>query len=88
MPSRTITPFETLDYLREFRIWAKTHGVTPIILHRKTGWSYQYCYSLVRGKKNEKFGYHSFGMILCAFGLEAMQYIINLAPEKLRALQK
>lgn len=86
MPSRTVTPFEELDLTRELRIWAKTHGITPILMHRKTGWSYQYCHALLRGKQT--FGYHSFGMILCAFGLEAMQYIIGLAPEKLSKLQE
>ena len=86
MASRSVTRFEKIDLTREFRIWAKTHAVAPVVLHQRTGWSYPYCHGILRGKL--KFGYHSFGMIVCAFGLEDLKYILDLAPEKLREIRE
>ena len=80
MPMKTDSPYEDLDFSRELRIWAKKNNVTPTRLHKATGWNYQYCSGLLRGVN--KFGYKSFGMIVCAFGLEAIQDIFRMANFK------
>lgn len=77
MPLQTDSLFEELNLSKEFRVWAKKNHVTPTALHKATGWTYQYCSGLLRGAN--KFGYKSFGLLVCAFGVEALADILRMA---------
>ena len=77
MPNPTVTRFEPPDMTKAFRVWCKTHGVTPSRLAKETGWSYTHSWGLISGRLT--FGYHSFGLFLCAYGLPAFQEVLDLA---------
>lgn len=71
--------FGGTDFSPEFRTWAKIKGLTPAKLHHATGWTYNYCCSLLNG--TYPFRYQSFGMILVAFGAEELNRLWKLVQE-------
>ena len=77
MSATNLTRFDPPDLTKAFRVWCKTHGVTPSRLAKETGWSYTHSWGLTTGRL--KFGYHSFGLFLCAYGLGAFEEILELA---------